>query len=88
MFDEKHDSQIIIKNLEDERAFLKTPTNEFIKRHLEMGIQVGMKEGMLLKSLEIAKILLNKKISAEEIYEITGLTIEDIDKYSIEINDI
>ena len=47
---------------------------------LERGIEQGIEHGSKQKELEIAKAMLNKKMNIETISEITGLTIDEIEK--------
>ena len=48
------------------------------------GIEEGKNAGIKETKLEIAKNMLKKKMSIEDISEITGLTKEDIQKLSTE----
>ena len=50
------------------------------RRGKKDGIVEGIKQGIMEKSIEIAKKLLNKNNSKEEVAEITGLKIEEIEK--------
>mgnify|MGYP003294640716 CR=1 FL=1 len=49
-----------------------------LQQGLEQGKKLGLEEGSKKKQLEIAKKLLDKKMSIEEIAEITGLDISII----------
>ena len=53
---------------------------DMIRRENQMYIDIGRKEGIKEKSIEIAKKLLSKKTSKKEISEITGLDESEIDK--------
>ena len=53
---------------------------DMIERENQMYIDIGRKEGIKEKSIEIAKKLLSKKTSKKEISEITGLDESEIDK--------
>ena len=53
---------------------------DMIERENQMYIDIGRKEGKIEGFKEIAKKLLNKNISKEEISEITGLDKNEIDK--------
>ena len=57
---------------------------DMIERENQMYIDIGRKEGKIEGFKEIAKKLLNKNISKEEISEITGLNEKEIDKISKE----
>ena len=50
------------------------------RRGKKDGIVEGIKKGVMEKSIEIAKKLLNRNNSKEEVAEITGLKIEEIEK--------
>ena len=52
----------------------------FREEGIELGIKQGEKKGVKKKQLEIAKKLLDKKMSVNEIAEITGLSKEEIEK--------
>ena len=52
--------------------------------YIDIGRKEGIKEGIKEKSIEIARKLLNKNTSKEEISEITGLNKKEIDKLAKE----
>ena len=47
---------------------------------LKRGMEEGLKQGAKNKQIEIARILLNKKMTKEEISDITQLSLEEIEK--------
>ena len=53
--------------------------NQGLESGIKKGIEEGIKEGAKEKQLEIAKKLLSKKVSIEEIVEITDLSKEEIE---------
>ena len=59
-------------------------TNTLIDNAKEEGEKIGIKKGTEEKSKEIAKNLLNRKFSKEEVSDITGLSIDEIN--SIKMN--
>jgi len=64
---------------EDEEFILNTEKNMAYDQGLLEGEQKGKKEGLLTRSIEIARTLLNKgNMTLEEISEITDLSIEDL----------
>ena len=67
-----------------ERRIRELRSLEYAKEYeynqgLESGIKKGIEEGAKEKQLEIAKKLLSKKVSIEEIVEITDLSKEEIE---------
>ena len=46
----------------------------------ETGIRIGLKEGISTRNIEIAKAMLKKNMEIEDISEITGLTVEEINR--------
>ena len=62
----------------DEEKFHENEKKEMYNQGIEIGLEQGMEKGMekgqSKKQLEIAKRLLNKKYSKEEIMDITGLS--------------
>ena len=52
--------------------------------YIDIGRKEGIKEGIKEKSIEIARKLLNKNASKEEISEITELNKKEIDKLAKE----
>ena len=50
------------------------------KQDLEASYDTGLEQGSKQKELEIARAMLNKKMNIETISEITGLSIEEIEK--------
>ena len=61
-------------------AIMDYNTNMILFR--EEGIKQGEKQGIKKEKHQIAKKLLTKKMSIEEIQEITGLTKKEIEKLS------
>ncbi len=53
---------------------------EGMQEGMQRGIEKGVQKGIREKSLETASALLKKKMSAKEIAEITGLSVEEIKK--------
>lgn len=51
-----------------------------IQKGIQKGMQKGKREGMREKAMQMAKTLLNKNMSIQEISEITGLSVEEIKK--------
>ncbi|HMB19981.1 MAG TPA: hypothetical protein VKQ10_02850, partial [Spirochaetota bacterium] len=51
-----------------------------MQKGIQKGMQKGKREGMREKALQMAKTLLNKNMSIQEISEITGLSVEEIKK--------
>ncbi len=51
---------------------------------IEIGKEIGKEEGELNKSLEIAKNALTMGLAIKDIMQLTGLTVEEIDKISSE----
>ena len=47
---------------------------------LEQGVKQGIMQGSKREKIEIARAMLNKKMNIETISEITGLSIEEIQK--------
>ena len=62
----------------DEEKFHENEKKEMYNQGIEIGLEQGMEKGIekgqSKKQLEIAKRLLNKKYSKEEIMDITGLS--------------
>ena len=58
----------------DEEKFHENEKKEMYNQGIEVGLEQGMEKGQNKKQLEIAKKLLNKKYSKEEIMDITGLS--------------
>ena len=62
----------------DEEKFHENEKKEMYNQGIEVGLEQGMEKGIekgqSKKQLEIAKRLLNKKYSKEEIMDITGLS--------------
>ena len=68
------------KAIMDEIALRKTGYNEGRAEGLRDGRKEGIVEGIKEGKVEIAKILLEKNMSVDEIVEITGLSKEEIEK--------
>ena len=47
---------------------------------LQKGIEQGIEQGAQNKSIEVVKLMLEKNIDINTISEVTGLTIDEIDK--------
>ena len=58
----------------DEEKFHENEKKEMYNQGIEIGLEQGMEKGQSKKQIEIAKKLLNKKYSKEEIMDITGLS--------------
>ena len=65
-----------LKAIRDEKAAMSLAT----KRGLEQGIELGKIEGERNRNIEIAINMLNKNMKLEDIVEVTGLSIEEIEK--------
>jgi len=66
----------------------KLPSYELgIERGTERGITQGIQKGTIQKAIEIAKKSLIKKIDLDTISELTGLSIEEINKLKKEMKD-
>ncbi len=63
-----------------ERSSLYEMKQEGIKEGIKQGIKEGIKEGSKQTQNEIAKNLLQAKVSEEIIIETTGITKEELDK--------
>ncbi len=55
---------------------------EAYEKGIEKGIQQGITEGEKQKALEVAYKLLKRKVSIEEVVDITGLSVEEVAKLS------
>ena len=64
-------AELRLKAIMDEEAIYDTGVND--------GIEKGIKKGKNAKTVEIAKKLLDKNMSIEEIIDITGITKEEIE---------
>ena len=53
--------------------------NTQLYRATQEGINIGINQGFQQRNMEIAKNLLNKNMSVEDIMDITGLTREEIE---------
>ena len=65
---------------EAEQKGLQKGLQKGIEKGIEKGLQEGMKKGSINKSMEIAKKMLEKNMSIEEIMEITSLSQQEIEK--------
>ena len=63
-----------------QNSLLSEAKEEGISQGYTSGINDGISKGENKKSIEIAKNMLNKNMSIEDISEITGLSIEEINK--------
>ena len=74
------------KAIMDELAIRKTGYNEGKREGLKQGLQEGKKEGIIEgeknEKINIAQNMLKKKLDKNMISEVTGLTIEEIEKLS------
>ena len=68
-------AELRLKAIMDEEAIYDTGVNDGI----EKGIKKGVEKGKNAKTVEIAKKLLDKNMSIEEIIDITGITKEEIE---------
>jgi len=79
----------IIDETENRGDVMLTLSQELKKRGfekgLQKGIQKGIKEGVLKGKLETAEAMLNEKIPAERIAQITGLPLKEIKKLMVSI---
>ena len=50
-----------------------------VQKGVQKGMQKGMQEGMHRKAIQTAKALLAKNMKIQEISEITGLSVEEIE---------
>ena len=50
-----------------------------MQKGMQKGVQKGMQEGMHRKAIQTAKALLAKNMKIQEISEITGLSVEEIE---------
>ena len=55
--------------------------NTQLYRATQEGINIGISQEIKKEKFEIAKTLLNKNMSIEDIIDITGLTKEEIESY-------
>ena len=72
--DEKYFNFLTVE--EDDRLYINSVKQEEYDKGVEQGIEQGLNE----KTIEIAKNMLNKGTDIEYISEITGLSIEEIEK--------
>ena len=80
-----------LNSLNKSPVFKKLMTEEQEREMLENTIrynaeQRGIQEGKMEKQIEIVRKMLEKKIDVDEISEITGLSIEEINKISDNLN--
>ena len=68
------------KGRRDEYAARQYAIKQGLQEGREKGIKEGIKEGRKEKVIEIVKNMLKKKMKVEEICEITGLSINEIEK--------
>ena len=66
----------------DEKAIYQAGLDNGRKKGIEQGIKKGISKG----KEEIVKKLIEKKMSIEDIAEITGLSIERIEQLKLEIS--
>ena len=67
------------KEIMDENSFRSAAKRQGRREGFEQGIEEGKKQGKKENNKEIAKKLLAKGMTIEEVIEITGLTLEDIE---------
>ena len=60
-------------------------SEKLIRFGKEQGIKEGEASGALKKSIQIAKALLLKKNSIEDVAEVTGLTYAEVEKLAHEL---
>lgn len=77
----------IFKRISEHDNLLKTESlekglAEGLERGLAEGLEKGLAEGQMKKSLEVAKKLLSKNRPHEEIADLTGLSLPEINKLS------
>ncbi len=65
-----------LKAIRDEKAAMSLAT----KRGIEQGLELGKIEGEHNSKIEIAINMLKKNMRLEDIVEVTGLSIEEIEK--------
>ena len=65
---------------------LKGAKNKGIEKGKKEGIEQGEKNGIQKRNIEITKSMLAKNYNLNDISEITGLTIEEIKKFSKSTN--
>lgn len=68
------------KAIRDEMAIRDYGYKEGWQNGLKDGLEQGIEQGQKNKQIEIAKRLLDKKMEISTISEITGLTIQQIEK--------
>lgn len=68
------------KYIRDEQASIEYAQDEGYKHGREDGIAEGEAKGEKNKSIEIAKNLLTKQMDIKDIADVTGLSIEEIEK--------
>jgi len=83
-FNEKHEEIYHeIKQVEEIRTMFATKLEKYgeklKKEGLQEGLQKGVQEGMHRKAIQTAKALLDKNMNIQEISEITGLSVEEIE---------
>lgn len=92
MFSDRDDVVEEIRGLEEAKTMLRSSIKEMskklinegmekgIEKGFQEGIQKGIQKGLQTGKLETAAALLNKKMPLNEIAEITGLSIKEIEK--------
>ena len=66
------------KKAYENKCILEDAIEEAKENGYSSGYDFGLNDGKNKKSIEIAKNLLNKNMSIEDISDVTGLTIEEI----------
>jgi predicted transposase/invertase (TIGR01784 family) len=59
---------------------LKKWEQQLIKQGIQQGLQQGLQQGIVKGKLETARKLKQKGLSIQEIAEITGLSIEEVEQ--------
>ena len=65
----------------DEQMIKNTQLYRATQEGINIGISQGINQGFQQRNMEIAKNLLNKNMSVEDIMDITGLSKEEINNF-------
>ena len=69
-----------VQEIVEVKTMLSTTVKRYGEKLLKEGLKEGLQKGKLEGKLETARALLKKNMSIKEISEITGLTVEEIEK--------
>ena len=86
LFDEEENYKELIRNTELSEAHedgvkqgIEQGIEQGIKQGIKQGIEQGIVRGSKEKALEMARKCLDKEMNIETIFELTGLSIEEIE---------